>query len=78
MKLECKLRKYGFTRNGAGTKDSYTFIPTKKPYDKYVKLVISGELGTEILEDMGLPGEFGDVIEVDFSPKQSQSKLVKK
>jgi len=78
MKLECKLRKYGFTRNGAGTKDTYTFIPTRNPYDKYVKLVISGDLAAETLESMQLPNEFGDTIEIDFSPKQSQSKLVKK
>ncbi|GAG67541.1 unnamed protein product [marine sediment metagenome] len=78
MKLICKLGKYGFTRNGAGTKDSYVYVPTKQPYDKYVKLVISGDLATETLETMKLPCEFGDTIEVDFSPKQTQEKLVEK
>lgn len=75
MKLECKLGKYGFARNGKGTKDVYTFIPLKKPYDKYVRLVISGDLAKETLETMSLPGNFGDVIEVDFSPKQTQGRL---
>jgi len=78
MKLECKLRKYGFTKDGAGTRDTYTFIPIRTPYDKYVKLVISGDLATDTLDTMGLPNDFGDVIEVDFSPKQIQAKLVKK
>lgn len=75
MKLECKLRKYGFIRSKGGKTESYIFIPTRKPYDKYVKLVISGDLATDTLDTIGLPNEFGDIIEVDFTPKQMQSKL---
>ena len=78
MKLVCKLEKIVDTETSKGFSQSYTFIPTKEPYDKYMKLVISGAGAVDILSNLELPEEQGDTIEIDFSPKQSQSKLVKK
>lgn len=78
MKLECMLEKVVETETSKGYTYSYLFIPVKKPYDEYVKLVISGKNATETLENLELPNMQGDNAMVDFSPKQSQSKLVKK
>lgn len=78
MKLVCKLEKIVDTITSKGDNFSFTFVPTKKPYDKYVKLVISGDNAMEVMSILELPQGQGDTIEIDFSPKQSQSKLVKK
>lgn len=78
MKLVCKLEKIVDTMTSKGKSDSYVLIPTKVPYDKYLKLVISGENANEVMSNLEFPFAIGDTVEIDFSPKQSQSKLVKK
>lgn len=78
MKLVCKLEKIVDTLTSKGFSHSFTYVPVKEPYGKYVKLVISGDNAYEVLENLDLPMSQGDTIEIDFSPKQSQSKLVKK
>lgn len=78
MKLVCKLEKVVDTETSKGFTYSYTFIPVKKPYGEYMKLVISGANAIECMSNLDLPTEVEDTIEIDFSPKQSQSKLVKK
>lgn len=78
MKLVCKLEKIVDTQTSKGFSYSYKYVPVKKPYDKYVRLVISGDNALECMCNLDLPTEVGDTIEIDFSPKQSQSKLVKK
>lgn len=75
MKLVCKLEKIVDTITSKGDKYSFMFIPLKKPYDKYVKLVISGDNALEVISNLELPEGQGDTIEIDFSPKQSQGRL---
>ena len=78
MKLECKLEKTVDTLTSKGESVSFGFVPVKKPYDKYVRLVVSGDNALECMRNLGLPVSQGDTAEIDFSPKQTQSRLVKK
>ena len=47
----------------------------KDAFNKYVKLVISGDLALDVLKTLELPYELGDTIELDLKPKQTQGKL---
>ena len=78
MKLICKLEKIVETNTSKGYTFVYMYIPVENPYDKDVKLVVSGANAVDVIENMGLPDQQGDTIEIDFSPKQTQEKLVKK
>lgn len=78
MKLECKLEKVVETDTSERMTWSYTFVPLKDAYRKSVKLVISGDNAPTVASNLELPQGQGDTIEIDFSPKQSQEKLVKK
>lgn len=71
MKLICKLEKIVETTTSEGLSWSFAFIPVKNPYDKYVKLVISGDNALIVAGNLGVPQRQGDTIEIDFSPKQT-------
>lgn len=78
MKLECKLEKVVDTLTSKGDAWSFTYVPVKDAYQKYVKLVISGDLALDVLKNLELPYEQGDTITIDLKPKQTQEKLDKK
>ena len=75
MKLICKLEKIVDTVSSTGETWAFTYVPEKEAYEKNVKLVISGPNCLQVLENLELPYEQGDLIEIDLKPKQTQSKL---
>lgn len=78
MKLECKLEIVNDRLTSKGDAWTFTYIPVKDAYQKYMKLVVSGDLALDVLKTLELPYEQGDTIEIELKPKQTQSKLPKK
>ena len=78
MKVECKLEIVNDRLTSKGDAWTFTYIPVKEAYAKYVKLVVSGDLALDVLKTLELPYEQGDTITIDLKPKQTQEKLDKK
>jgi len=75
MKLKYKLDEIDTKELETKFVTSYIFKAVDKQYDGLSPIRVGGENSKQILENLGLPDSVGDVIEVDFSPKQTQSKL---
>jgi len=79
---ECGMMKVMYKLEEIDTKEketvfvtSYIYRPVEAHYDGLSSIKVGGENSKAILEALGLPDCIGDVIEVDFSPKQTQTKI---
>jgi len=75
MKLKYKLEEIDTKEKETKFITSYIYKAVDKQYDGLSPIRVGGENSKQILENLGLPDSVGDVIEVDFSPKQTQSRL---
>lgn len=75
MKLKYKLDEIDTKELETKFVTSYIFKAVDKQYDGLSPIRVGGENSKQILENLGLPDSVGDVIEVDFSPKQTQNRL---
>lgn len=78
MKLKYKLDEIDTKELETKFITSYIYKAVNKQYDGLSPIRVGGENSRQICESLGLPCSVGSTIEIDFSPKQSQSKLVKK
>lgn len=75
MKQKFKLVKTVHTDGEATVTDSITYKPTLKPYDEYVKLVVSGPIVEEVINSIGYPGNKGDTMIMDITKTEEQTAL---
>lgn len=78
MKVMYKLDEIDTKEKDTSFVTSYIYKPVEKHYDGLSNIKVGGENSRALLETLGLPNSVGDTIEIDFSPKQTQEKLVKK
>lgn len=75
MKESFVLDKIITTESSKGPGLRVELIPKKEVYSKNVKLVFYGDNAMVVLENFDMPSSIGDVIELDFKVKNTQSKL---
>lgn len=75
MKQKFKLVKTVHTNGKATVTDSLTYEPTLKPFNEYVKLVVSGPMVEEIINALGYPGNKGDTMILELTETEAQSEL---
>ncbi len=58
-----------------GDKEVFTYVPVEEDLAKKIKISIAQIVGSDIVEDMGLPTEIGDTVNIEIGAKNKQSKL---
>jgi len=75
--LKFKLKKKSVLSDSDQDNDKETFlyVPVDETTAKKVKIAISQEAGSDIVEDMGLPVNVGDTVFIEIGKTSKQAKL---
>jgi hypothetical protein len=74
MKFKLKNKDVKQAEDKEG-KEVFTFVPVEEDLAKKIKISIYQTAGSDIVEDMGLPTEIGDTVNIEIGAKNKQSKL---
>ena len=75
MKLEYVLREIDTKEKETVFVTSYLYKARDKAYTGISDIKIGGENSKQILDNLGIGDSIGDIITVDFNPKNTQTSL---